>query len=90
MATFRVLKIFDRGQESGSCCTIFADSTAAINRIRSDTIGAGQHLARAVIEVCSRLMSGHDEVTVLGVPAHVEITGNGGADRVDSVVQCIP
>ena len=80
-AIFRVLKEFDRRQESGCRYTIFANSTAAINRIRSDAIGPGQHLARAAVEICSRLVSRDNEVTVLWVPAHVRIAGNEEADR---------
>ena len=38
---FRALKIFDQGQESGRRCAIFADSTAAINRAKTDAIGLG-------------------------------------------------
>ena len=34
----RALKIVDQGQESGHRCAIFADSTAAINRVRTDAI----------------------------------------------------
>lgn len=40
-AILRALKIFDRGQESGRSYTIFADSTAAINRVKSDAVGPG-------------------------------------------------
>ena len=74
------LRIFDRRQESGRCYTIFADSTAAINRVRTDAVGPGQHLARPTIEVCSRIVSRDNEVTVLWVPAHVGIAGNQEAD----------
>lgn len=44
-AIFRALKIFDQGQESGRQYTIFADSTVAINIVRTDTIGQGQQRA---------------------------------------------
>ena len=61
------------------------DPTAAINRIRSEAISPGQHLVRAAIEVCSRLMSRDNEVTVLWVAAHVRIAGNE-ADRLANEV----
>ena len=53
----------------------------AISRIRSDAIGPGQHLARAAIEFCSRLVSRGNEVMVFWVPPHVEIADNEEADR---------
>ena len=80
-ATLSALRIFDRRQESGSRFTIFADSTAAINRVRTDTVSPGQHLARAAIEVCSRMVSRNNEVTALWVLAPVGIAGNEEADR---------
>ena len=52
----------------------------AINRVRSGAVGSGQHLARAAIEVCSRILNRDNEVTALWVPAHVGIAGNE-ADR---------
>ena len=38
-AIFRALKYFNRRQENGHRYIIFADSTAAINRVRSDAVG---------------------------------------------------
>ena len=75
--TYAILRelIFDRGQESGNCYTIFADSTAAINQI-----GPGQHLARAAIEACLHLVSRDNGVTVWAT-AHIGIAGNEEADR---------
>lgn len=43
--------------------------------------GPGHGLARAVIEICSRLVSRGNEVTVLWVLAHVGTAGNEEADR---------
>ena len=80
-AIFRAPKIFDGGQESGRQYTIFVDSTTAIDRVRSDAVGPGQHLARAAIEACSRIVSRDNEVTVLWVPARVGVAGNEEADR---------
>lgn len=74
--TYAILRelIFDRGQESGNCYTIFADSTAAINQI-----GPGQHLARTAIEACLHLVSRDNEATVWVTP-HIGIAGNEEAD----------
>ena len=44
--------------------TIFSDSTAAIDRIRTDTLGPGQRFAVAASEVCSRIAARDNEVTV--------------------------
>ena len=64
-AIFRALKVFDQGQESGRQHTIFADSSAAINRVRTDAIGPDQQWARAAVEVCTRIRSRDNEVTIL-------------------------
>ena len=53
----------------------------AINRVRSDTVGPGQHLARAAIEVCSRIVSRDNEVTILWAPAHAGAAGNEEANE---------
>ena len=52
-AIYRALGIFNRKQESGHRYTISGDSTAATDRIRSDAVDPGQHLARAAIEACA-------------------------------------
>lgn len=82
-AIFGALKAFDQGQERNRNYrryTIFADSTASIDRARSDALGPGQQWARAAIEVCSCIMSKDNEVTILWVPAHSGIEGNEEAD----------
>ena len=68
-------------EESGRRYTIFADSMAAINRVRSDTVGPDQHLARAAIEVCSRIVSRDNEVMVLWTPAHAGAASNEEANE---------
>ena len=47
---YQALSIADQRQESGLRYTLFVDSTAAIERIRSDSIGPGQRFAVAAIE----------------------------------------
>ena len=47
----------------------------------TDDVGPGQFLARAAVEVCSRVVGRDNEVTVLWVPAHVGIARNEEADR---------
>ena len=70
----------DQRQETGRQYTILADSTAAIERIRTDTIGPGQRFAIAAMEVCNRIRSRDNEVTVHWVPAHHGIQGSEMAD----------
>lgn len=64
--------------------TIFCDKRfrkAAINWVKSDAIGPGQHLARSVVGVCSRIVSQGNEVIILWVSAHPGVAGNGAADQ---------
>ena len=51
---YRAHSILDRRQESGHRYTLFVDSTAAINRIRSDHTGPGQRFA--IAEVCDQIL----------------------------------
>ena len=44
-AIYQALRAFDQRQESGHRYTVFADSTPAINRMRSDALGPGQRFA---------------------------------------------
>ena len=80
-AILSALRIFDQRQENDHKYTIFADSTAAIDRVGSDRTGPGQFLARVAIEACSRLASRGNEAMILWVPAHVGIAGSEEADR---------
>ena len=63
-AIYQDLKILDRQQATGQQYTIFSDSQAAIQRIRTDTIGPGQQWVRAAMEVHARLTTRGNEVTV--------------------------
>lgn len=73
-AILRAPKIFDRGQERGHRYTIFADSTAAINRARPDAAGPDQQLGQSGD-------SRDNEVTTFWVPANARKAGNEEADR---------
>ena len=77
-AIYQALDILDQRQESGRQYTVFVDSTAAIDRIRS---GSGQSPAIACIKVCTRLESRGGEVTVRWVPAHHGVPGNEVANE---------
>ena len=61
--------------------TIFVGSTSAIDRVRSDSTGAGQSFAIIAIERCSQAMTRSNEVIIRWVPAHHGITGNEKADE---------
>ena len=79
-AVYQALNIIDRRQENGHKYTVFVDSTAVIERVRSDSTGPGQRFAVAAIEVCTRLLPRTDEVdvTTRWVPAHYGVPGNEG------------
>ena len=57
-AIYRALCALGQRQESGHRYTVFADSTAAIDRIWKDTIGPGQRLSVAAMEICARILDG--------------------------------
>ena len=74
-AIYQALCTLDERQENGRMYTIFSDSTAAIDRISTDTLGPGQRFAVAASEVCSRIAARDNEVTVRWVPAHSTVPG---------------
>ena len=80
-AIYQALRAFEERPRVGHHFTIFADSQAAIQRIRTDGVGPGQCWARAAIEVCSRLIARGNEVSVFRVPARSGIVGNEMADQ---------
>ena len=55
-AVYQALLALDQRQKSGHQYTVFVDSTAAIDRVRTDAIGPGQCFAIATTEVCSRIV----------------------------------
>ena len=63
-AVSQALEVLERRQESGCRYTIFVDSTSAIGRVRSDSIGPGQSFAIAAIEQCSRVIARSNEVAI--------------------------
>ena len=63
-AIYQAFSIMDQLQETGRQYTIFTDSTASIERVRSDAIGPGQRFAVAAIKVCARLVSRSNEVAI--------------------------
>ena len=73
-------KILDDRSEQGQDYTILSDSTAAVTRVQSDSTGPGQRFAIAVAEVCSRLSSRENTLTLRWVPSHSDIEGNEVAD----------
>lgn len=53
------------------CRANFSDSAAAPGRATSDMLGLGRRLAVASIELCHRLMSRGNSVTIRWTPAHL-------------------
>ena len=80
-AIYQALRALDQRQERGRRYSIFVDSTSAIARVRSDDQSPGQRFATAAIEVCTRILTRDNELTVRWVPAHSGATGNEVADR---------
>ena len=80
-AIHQTLRALDQRQESGHRYTVFADSTSAIDRVRSNALGPGQRFAMAAIEVCSRVLARDNEVTIRWVPSHSKASGNEVADE---------
>ena len=53
---------------------------SAITRVGNDGLGPGQRFAVAAIEVCSRLMTRDNEVTIRWAPTHSGAASNEVAD----------
>ena len=75
-AIYRALSVIEQRQEWGRQYTIFVDSTSAITRVGDDSLGTGQRFAVAAIEVCNRIITNDNSVTIRWVPAHSGATGN--------------
>ena len=80
-AIYQTLKVCDNDQYSNHRYAVFSDSQSAIQCIRYDTLGPGQQWARAAIEICSRLVSRQNEVSILWIPTHAGVEGNEMADQ---------
>ena len=79
-ALYQAAKIFHERNENDQTYTILSDSSAASGRARSDEMGPGQRFAVTIIEVCSRLSSRGNTLTLRLVPSHLGIEGNEVAD----------
>ena len=64
-AIYQALLWIEGHQGTGGRFTIFADSTAAIERrARTDALSPGKRFAAAAIEVCDRILARGDQVTI--------------------------
>ena len=79
-AIYQALRILDQRQESDHRYTVFVDSTATIDRVKTDATGPGQRFAVASMEVCTWILARDNDVTICWAPAHHGITGNEKAD----------
>ena len=80
-AIYRALLWLEGRQGTGRRFTIFADSTAAIERVRADALGPAQRFAVAAIEVCDRIHARGDQVTIRWAPSRIEVECNEIANR---------
>ena len=60
--------------------TIFSDSQKAIKRVKDDSLGPGQDLARQAIATADWLAQKGIEISIKWVPGHANIEGNERAD----------
>ena len=63
-AIYQALRVLDRRQESGHRYTVFVDTTAAIDRVRTDALGPGQRFAIPAMEDCDRALARENELTI--------------------------
>ena len=89
-AIYQALRVLDQRQESGRRYTVFVDSTAAIDRMKTDALGRGQHFAIAAMEVCGLVLARDNEMTIHWVLAHSRVAGNEKADEFVKAAQSAP
>ena len=77
----QALSVLNLRQETNRKYAIFVDSTSAIDRIRTDSIGPGQSFAISAIDCCTNIHARQNEVTIHWVPAHHGVPGNEKADE---------
>ena len=77
---YQASKILEERSKQGQDYTILSDSTVAISRELSDSTGPGQRFAIAIAEVCNRLASRVNTLTLRWAPSHSDIEGNEVAD----------
>lgn len=80
-ALYQATKAPDGRSETDQDYAILPDSTAAIERARSNAAGSEQRFAAAIIEVGGRLISRGDTLTTRCVSSHVGIEGNEISDE---------
>ena len=80
-AIYQAARVFDGRNEENQEYTILADLIVAIERVQSDDMGPGQRFVIAVMEVCERLMSRGNTLTLRWVPSHPGVEGNEAADE---------
>ena len=75
-AVYQALSVIEQRQGRGRQYTIFFDSTSAITRVGDNSLGPGQRFAVAAIEVCNRIITNDNSVTIWWALAHSGATGN--------------
>ena len=56
-AIYQALRVLGRRQKSGHRNTDFVDSTATIDRVRTDVLGPGKRFATAAMEACNPVLA---------------------------------
>ena len=77
-AVYRALSVIEQRQERERENTILVDSTSVVTRVGDESLGP---VAVAAIEVCSRIITNDNSVTIRWVPARNGAAGNEVADQ---------